>query len=304
MSDFDDRMDVAPRATSGIGPAAQPFDGMVGPDRQGAVFRFGRAAVSRMAAAKPHATTASATFGEGTEYVEGDALVLACETSKDDGHPNIVDVEAEKAKDTLRRKITNTERAIRCGFELALVRQLGADARSLDEEAQEMALGHMNEPLKDTLGEWINGGLKNARLGGGAALGRGVRGMLANEATAMVGKVAGAVAVVGAAKEVAGAIEEAEVADFTANTFGVLFQEISARLPRMFDHYVKIVDRMEAQPAVDAASEESTAPWIEAEDVAREIKLLVDNALIQSGALKGTDRVDKVQELLNSKKEL
>lgn len=236
---------------------------------------------------------------QNVTFVEGDELVMQVQVSKDDGQASVVDVEAVKAKEKLRAKIRNTRDAIWAGVSRVLRKQIGGGAEALDEKQQEMVIEKLSEPLKEKLGEYAKGKIRNAKIKGGGAVGRMLKERLGNEATAMVGKAAGAIAVVGAVKDVVDAVGEAEFADFTARTFDALILQVQANIKPAFDGYERTVDGMDGQTAVDAAAAETADPWITETEVAAQIQHLFDGALIISGVLKGHALFDKVQEVLH-----
>lgn len=237
---------------------------------------------------------------QGAQQIEGDDMVMQVGA---DGQ--ITDAEADAAKDKLSQKIRNTERAIQKGARDALLHQIGAHADEKDESAQEKTVEAIKDPFKEKIREFIKGKALQARkVEGGGAAGRMMKNKLASEGSQMVGKVAGAVAVVGTVKDIVDAVGEAEIADFTANTWQGLMAQLDANLPPAFDGYLKQVSSMEAQTAIDAAAGETTTPWITAEDVKQQLLHLFDAIEIQAslrpgGPLKGGAIFDKVQGVLH-----
>ena len=239
--------------------------------------------------------------------IDGDELVVERGVSTADGQDTLSDAEAEAAKAKLRQKIRNTERAIAEGVEVALLKTLGASAEGAEDEKQERVIGSVKEPLKERLLEFAKGkALEGGKVRGGGAAARHLREKLGNEGTAMLGKAAGAAAVVGSVKEVLDSVEEAELADFTANTWKGLVEEINRNLPALFDGHLQTVDQMDAQCAVDAASAETTNPWVTRARVAEELERLfnaaeLDASLTRGGPLKGRAVFNKVQSVLHHK---
>lgn len=243
---------------------------------------------------------------EGPQRIEGDEMVL--QVGVDD---QLQDAEAEAAREKLHAKVKATERAITDGALDALTHQLGAHAEEKGKGPQEKAFdAALKDPLKEKLTEFIKGkALQAGKVKGGGAAGKMMRNKLASEGSAMAGKVMGAVAVVGAAKEVVDAVGEAEVADFEATTWQALIDEVKTKVPPAFDAYYKQVSQMDAQTAVDIAAGETTAPWISAEHVKQELIKTFNAIEIEAssrphaGPLRGHAVFDKVQDVLHPKGE-
>src|SRR5262249_12910594 len=83
--------------------------------------------------------------------IDGDEFVVEHGVSRADGQDGLSDAEADAAKQKLRQKIKNTERAISEGVEVALLKTLGARAEDAAEEKQERLIGTIKEPLKERL---------------------------------------------------------------------------------------------------------------------------------------------------------
>jgi hypothetical protein len=243
------------------------------------------------------------------QRIEGDEIVFEVGTSKDDGSQAIKDVEADAAKTKLRQKVMNTKDAIFMGAERALLEQLGAEADSADEAKQEKIVGAIKDPFKEKIVEFAKGkALQAGKVKGGGAAGRAVKNKLASEGSEMMGKAAGAVAVVGVVKDVFDGIEEAELADFKATTFKGLINEINGALPGLFAGYFARVDMMTADEAVYAVAGETTDPWITSAHVASELKKLFGAMQIQAslgrgGPLKGGAVFDAVQRQIHAGEE-
>jgi hypothetical protein len=242
----------------------------------------------------------------GAQQIEGDEMVMQVDA---DGNAN--DAEADEARGKLKQKIRNTERAIFMGAEKALLKQLGAVAEEKDEKKQEKIVDAIKDPMKEKIVEFAKGkALQSAKVKGGGAAGKAIKNKLASEGSAMVGKAAGAVAVVGAVKDVFDAVEEAEIADFKASTFQGLIRELDGALPSLFDGYHRRVEKMGAQEAIDAATGETTEPWITSAHVASELETLFGAMQIQAsiengrgGPLKGGAVFDAVQKQLHPTEE-
>lgn len=203
-------------------------------------------------------------------HVEGDDFVLEARRSMDDGSMRAIDAEAERAKSILRRKVENTKTQVIDGLMQALTRPMCEQARELSEKKQMAVVRFASGNVKDKLKEWA----------GEHALGR----------------VAGAVSVVGDVKEVADAIHEAEVADMRASTVIELKNQALGRMIPLFADYRSRVDKMDGQTAIDIIhSGETSDPWVSAQSVALEFDLLVGEAMIQSGVLTGSELFDAVQ---------
>lgn len=237
------------------------------------------------------------------EHIDGDDLVM-----KIGADGQITDAEADVATDKLKQKIRNTERAIQRGARDALLHQLGADAEQKDEASQEKSVEALRDPFKEKLVELIKGkALQAGKVKGGGAAGRMMKNRLASEGSRMIGKVAGAVAVVGTVKDIVDAVGEAEIADFTANTWQGLMAQLDANLPPAFDGYLQRVEAMDAQTAIDAAAGETTTPWVTAGHVKEDLINLFNAIEIQAslrpgGPLKGGAIFDKVHEVLHPEK--
>jgi hypothetical protein len=249
------------------------------------------------------ATTEKRHHGGPVQHIEGDDMVM--QVGADD---QITDAEADAAKDKLKQKIRNTERAIQKGARDALLHQLGAHADEKDEAVQEKTIEAVKDPFKEKIVEFIKGkALQVSKVKGGGAAGRMMKNALATEGSRMAGKAAGAVAVVGTVKDIVDAVGEAEIADFTANSWQGLMAQLDANLPPAFDGYLKQVETMDAQTAIDAAAGETTTPWVTAEHVKEQLINLFNAIEIQAslrpgGPLKGGAIFDKVQEVLHPEK--
>lgn len=239
---------------------------------------------------------------EGPQRIEGDEMVL--QVGVDD---QLQDAEAEAARQKLQTKIQRTQEAIEKGARDALQFQMGVQSEEKHEALNEKALEAVKDPLKEKIAEFVKGkAFQAAKVKGGGAVGKRMKNALASEGSHIAGKVMGAAAVVGAAKDVVDAVGEAEVADFTASTWHGLMKEIDQNVPPAFDGYRAIVRGMDAQTAIDAAAGETVEPWISAAHVKEQLIRLFNAAMVEAsatgnGPYKGRQLFDKVQETLHPK---